>query len=510
MVLFSPSELSSGAPTAPLLRVSALSKAFGGVQALSGVDVAFYPGEIHVLAGENGSGKSTLLRILSGALEPDSGSLYLDEHQIEFRDVRAAMAVGVTRISQELSLASELSVAENIFMGHGRGPMVRIDRRGWEARSREILDTLGAQINPKATVGSLRPDERQLVEIARALSFSSRLVCLDEPTSSLDPHESEFLFTVMRNLADSGVAVLFISHRLPEMLLVGDRFTVLRDGKLVGVGDRSEVDHDWLITRMVGRDVTFRRASGSTNNRLLGQHPAPLLQIKGLSDQQGKIRSATFDVRPGEVVGLAGLVGSGKTELLELIAGVRTRESGTVLVEGVKVKPGIQGGIQAGIGFLPEDRKSLGIIPEMGTGNNIVLSMRSTPVPVQRRAERKAIQHWFTSLQIKGDPPRPINTLSGGNQQKAVLARVLNRNPMVLLLDEPTRGVDVGAKAEIYEIIAELASQRIAIILASSELPEILAVSTRVLVMHSGMVAADLPFQGLTEEKIIALATGMM
>ena len=510
MTAHSTQSLGSGATTAPLLSGSELTKAFGGVQALKQVDVALYSGEIHVLAGENGSGKSTLLRILSGALAPDSGSLHLDGEPIEFHDVRSAMKAGVTRISQELSLAPELSAAENIFMGHGKGPMNRIDRRSWESESAQILDTLGAKVDPRAKVGSLPPDQRQLVEIARALSFSSRLVCLDEPTSSLDTHESEFLFDVMRNLADSGVAVVFISHRLPEMLLVGDRFTVLRDGSLVGTGERGEVDHDWLITRMVGRDVTFRRASGRSDDASLRNDERPVLEIEALADTAGKVRPATFSVAAGEVVGLAGLVGAGKTELLELIAGTRPRESGSVAVNGEFVAPGITAAMAARIGFLPEDRKAQGIIPEMGTGNNIMLGPRSSLRPIERRDERTAIGEWFGGLRIKGSPQSPISALSGGNQQKAILARVLQRQPRILLLDEPTRGVDIGAKAEIYEIIAELASTGMSVILASSELPEILAVSTRVLVMHSGMVAADLPFQGLTEEKIIALATGMM
>ena len=509
MTAHSTQSLGSGATTAPLLSGSALAKAFGGVQALKQVDVALYSGEIHVLAGENGSGKSTLLRILSGALAPDSGALHLDGEPIEFHDVRSAMKAGVTRISQELSLAPELSAAENIFMGHGKGPLNRIDRRSWESESARILNTLGAKVDPRSRVGSLPPDQRQLVEIARALSFSSRLVCLDEPTSSLDTHESEFLFDVMRNLADSGVAVVFISHRLPEMLLVGDRFTVLRDGVLAGTGERETVDHDWLITRMVGRDVTFRRATGRSGDTV-STDDRPVLEVEALSDSAGKVRPATFSVAAGEVVGLAGLVGAGKTELLELIAGTRLRESGTVTVNGESVADGITAAMAARIGFLPEDRKGQGIIPEMGTGNNIMLGPRSSLRPIEWRDEKAAIDEWFGSLRIKGSPQSPISALSGGNQQKAILARVLQRRPRILLLDEPTRGVDIGAKAEIYEIIAELASNGMSVILASSELPEILAVSTRVLVMHSGMVAADLPFQGLTEEKIIALATGMM
>lgn len=501
---------SSGTESVPLLDGTSLSKAFGGVQALDNVDIAFHSGEIHVLAGENGSGKSTLLRILSGALAPDSGKLHLKGEPIEFRDVRAAMKVGVTRISQELSLAPDLSVAENIFMGHGRGPLNLINRHLWEEEAEKILDTLGAEVDPRDMVGGLRPDQRQLVEIARALSFSSSLVCLDEPTSSLDTHECEFLFQVMRGLANSGVAVVFISHRLPEMLQLGDRFTVLRDGKLAGTGVRHQVDHDWLITKMVGRDVTFKRAIANTDAETLSEKIAPVLEVRELSDLNRKIRSATFSVRPGEVVGLAGLVGSGKTELLELIAGVRDKASGSVTVHDIAATAGIRGAMRDGIGFLPEDRKAQGIIPEMGTGNNIMLGPRSTPFGIQRQREKIAVKKWFEALRIKGSPSMPINTLSGGNQQKAVLARVLERGPTVLLLDEPTRGVDIGAKAEIYEIIADLASQGMTIMLASSELPEILAVSTRVLVMHAGMVAADLPFQGLTEEKIIALATGMM
>ena len=498
--------LGSGASPAPLLSGTSISKAYGGVPALLDVSVSLYAGEVHVLAGENGSGKSTLLRILSGALKPDAGVIQLSGSPVEFGDVRSAMRVGVTRISQELSLAPDLSVAENIFMGHGKSPLNRIDRRSWEERSSEILETLGAHANPRTLVGGLPPDQRQLVEIARALSHTSKVLFLDEPTSSLDTQESDFLFDVMGRLAASGVALVFISHRLPEMLTMGDRFTVLRDGHVVGTGVRGDVDHEWLITRMVGREIRYQRA---------GAYAAPdgadaLIVAENVSDKAGKVRNATLCVGPGEVVGLAGLVGSGKTELLELLGGVRGLASGSLRIAGEDAPGDLRGLMRLGVGFVPEDRKGQGIVPEMSVAGNIALSPRASLLPVPRQAERKDVVSWFAALGIRGSASQPVATLSGGNQQKAVLARVLRRSPRVLLLDEPTRGVDIGAKADIYELVAKLSSEGVAVILASSELPEILAVSTRVIVMHAGGIAADLPFQGLTEEKIIAIATGMM
>ncbi len=490
----------------PLLSGVSLSKSFGGVHALDSVDIHLFAGEVHVLAGENGSGKSTLLKILSGALPPDQGEVILNGRKVILPDIRSAMRLGVTRISQELSLAPDLSVAENIFMGHGKGPLNTINRKVWEEDSSEILHGLGADIDPKKMVRDLMPDQSQLVEISRALSLSSRIMLLDEPTSSLDTQESEFLFQTMRNLAQSGVAVVFISHRMAEMLAVGDRFTVLRDGKLVATSLRSEIDHDWLINNMVGREISIRRFTDFPNQK----NNAPCLEVKDLRDASGKIKAANFTVNPGEIVGLAGLVGAGKTELLELIAGVRERGSGSVSVDGREIAGGVGKAISAGIGFVPEDRKKQGIVSNMTVRDNVMIGRPSGVRPIEKRKERKTFQKWSLSLNIKGSATMPLRALSGGNQQKTVIARVLKLSPRVLLLDEPTRGVDIGAKSEIYEIISTLASTGITIIVASSELPEILAVSTRVLVMNSGMIAADLPFEGLTEGKIISIATGMM
>ena len=487
------------------VHLKGIHKSFPGVRALRGVDMEIRPGEVHLLAGENGSGKSTLMRVLAGAERPDRGRVYLDGGPTNFRRVSDAWNRGIALVSQELSLAPHLPVAENIFLGH------RQTRRPWgiawrdtARRAEGVLDRLRADIDPRRRTGDLAIDQQQLVEIARALSSDARVLILDEPTSSLSPQEVARLFEVIRSLTAEGMAVVFITHRLSEMLAIGDQFTVLRDGFNVAHAPRRDVSENWLVRNMVGRELqqVAQRVHDLPNDTVL--------EIDGLGDRLGKFANVSFSVRAGEIVGLAGLAGAGRTELLEAIVGVRSRRAGQVSVTGNVVGDSPRAAREAGVVLVPDDRRSKALVMPMSVSENLFLTDTDWPLRFNHRGRQSGIaETWTRRLSIRLPTPQtPISLLSGGNQQKVIVARAMRGRPRVLLMDEPTRGVDIGAKADIYQLVMQFATEGSAVVLASSEIPELLLLCHRILVFHHGSLVAQLAGDSADEEQVVAAATG--
>jgi L-arabinose transport system ATP-binding protein len=482
-----------------------LRKAFGGVQALRGVDVEARAGEVLALVGENGAGKSTLLKILSGAYTPDSGELTIDGRPVRFASPRAAHAAGVRVIYQEPEIVPHVSVAENIYVGALPNRRHTFSSRTVEERARADLARYGFThaLSPGTLGEHLSPAQRQLVEIMRALIADVRVIAFDEPTSSLSDTEVEALFTLIRRLRDEGVAVLYVSHRLPEIFAIADRVTVLRDGAVVGTRATRQTDTDELVSMMVGRDLT------GMYSRKAHPHGDVVLSVRGLSSD--RVHDVSFEVHAGEVLGIAGLVGAGRSELAHAIVGNDPRTAGDIAVGGKAARiRSPRDAIRAGIGFVPEERKAQALLMERSVRDNTTLAVlpRISRMHVVRRGEERRIAREFARRLNVRTPSveHVVANLSGGNQQKVVLARWLASRPKVLILDEPTRGVDVGAKAEIYDAIDDLAADGLAIIVISSELPEILALSDRVLVMQAGRIAGELSREETSEERILHLA----
>jgi rhamnose transport system ATP-binding protein len=485
-----------------------ITKRFDAVRALQDVNFDLYPGEIHTIAGENGSGKSTLLKILAGVIKQDEGQVIVEGAATDFHDIRDAMSHGVTMVSQELSLVPNLSVAENIFLGGNqtRGKL-GIDWKDTENRALAFLKRLNLNVDPSTYVSSLAQHEQQLVEIARALASETKVLLLDEPTSSLAPNEVASLFKVIRQLKEEGVAIVLISHRMSEMLEISDRFTVLRDSKFIGTGVRSEVDENWLLERMVlNKPKKAIKMAKST------AAPELVMEVKGLTDRAAAFENISFNLFKGEIVGLAGLAGAGRTELVEAIVGLHPLQSGEVIINGKNVNRSTRATMNAGVVLVPDDRRLKSTIHDMSIRDNLLLSVHGRPQARRsKRKEEQTIAEWVSKFKIKmSSPDAPISSLSGGNQQKVVIARCLETKPQVLILDEATRGIDLGAKAEIYQILRELASAGLAILVVSSELSEIFEISDRVLVMHAGELAADLDRESITESDVILAATGAM
>ncbi len=494
---------------APVLEAREISKRFPGVVALERVSLDVFPGEILAVVGENGAGKSTLMKILSGALQPDEGAIFLDGRPVRFVNPRQALAHGIGIIYQELSVIDALSVGENVFLGRlpeRAGMPGTVDwPRLWRA-SAEVLQRVGAPFDPRTPVRELSVAQKQLVEIARALSQDVRVLILDEPTSSLSLQETERLFEILRGLRAQGVAIIYISHRLEEVFALADRVTVLRDGRVVGTLPISEATREGLIRMMVGRDLSayYREVRSSPG--------AARLEVRNLA-RSGVLHGVSLTVRAGEIVGLAGLVGSGRTELARCLFGVDPVDAGEILIDGNPVTiNNPQDAVRHGIVLVPEDRKLQGLVLILSVRENIALPvlhrLARFGFPSHRR-ERELAQSFVERLRIRTPSlEQRVLNLSGGNQQKVVLARALATQPKVLILDEPTRGIDVGAKAEVHALIAELAEAGMAILLISSELPEVLSMSHRVLVMSGGRIVAEFPREEATEERVLAAATG--
>lgn len=485
--------------------LSAVTKRFPGVVALDGVDLEVRAGRVHALVGENGAGKSTLLKIVAGAERPDAGSMTLEGRSVRFTAPRDALAAGITVIYQELSLVPQLGADANIFLGMEPGRHGVLDRRGASARAREALRALGADFDPAAPAGDLSVAEQQLVELARALARDARLIALDEPTAALSHVETERLFEQVRALCARGIAVVFVSHRLEEVRRLADEITVLRDGRRVFAGGAREVDDAGLIRHMVGRDVEYAR--------MLATRPPsaePALAVRGLG-RRGCFADVSLEVRPGEVLGLAGLVGAGRTEVARCIAGAETPDAGTMSLAGAPYRPASpREAIARGVVYLPEDRKTQGLVLGMRVRENVTLAMLAGFARhgvIRRGAERDAAARQTAAVELRPpDIEREAGTLSGGNQQKVVLAKWLLADAAVLLFDEPTRGVDVATKAELHRLIRNLAEAGRAVIVVSSELPEILALADRIVVMREGRVAGEIAAAQATAEGILALA----
>ncbi len=488
------------------LRMKGITKTFPGVRALSDVNFSVDYGRVHAIVGENGAGKSTLMKILGGVHLPTSGTTEIDGVEVRLRKPADAQRHGVRMVHQELNLVPDLTVAENVYLGRMPRKALFVDKAAMVRDTRAVLADIGASIDPRARVGDLTISQQQLVEIAKAYSASPRIIVLDEPTSSLSDHETTALLRILRRMRDSGIAIIYISHRLKEVLDIADEVTILRDGAMIETRPAAGITAAQMIQLMVGRDVT------NVFPKIPSQIGAPVLRVSDLSDGK-KFENISFEVRAGEILGLTGLVGAGRTEVARAIFGLAPMTSGTIEIHGKPVRIGSPAAaIKAGIAYVPEDRKGDGIIPEMVVRENVslpVLKSMSRFGRIRMRADRRLAAKYARDLSIMPpDPERKVSLLSGGNQQKAVIAKWLSAKPAVLILDEPTRGVDVGAKAEIHRIIGELVASGMAVVMISSEMPEVMGVCDRVVVMRDGLASAPLTRADLTEERIMAYATG--
>jgi rhamnose transport system ATP-binding protein len=491
-----------------MLNVAHLAKHFSGVRALTDASLDVRAGEIHALVGENGAGKSTLVRIVTGALAPDAGSVTYDGRTIDVFSPTAARSLGIAAIHQHPTLFPDLSVAENLALGlESAGAWSRIDWRARRERARDLLTRVGARIDVDREAASLSLPEQQLVEIARALGAQARLLILDEPTASLTPQEVDRLFALLAELRAAGTAIIYISHRLEELPRLADRVTVLRDGQTVGTREMASVANGELIRLMVGRDV---EAIFPKREVAIGD---PVLTLEGVTSHAAGVHNISFTIRRGEIVGLAGLVGAGRTELARVLFGLEPLDAGTIRLNGQPIRPrSPEDAIAEGIAYLPEDRRRHGVILDLGVDANLTLAALKAISKggfLDHRAETSIAGELVRKLGIKTAAlTTPVRNLSGGNQQKVALGRWLVQPPTVLMLDEPTQGVDVGAKSEIHRLIGELAAQGMAVLMISSELVEILGMSDRIVVMRNGGVAAAIARADATAESVMAAAFG--
>ncbi len=486
-----------------------IGKSFPGVRALSDVSLTLRAGEVLVLVGENGAGKSTLMRILAGALQADEGKIYVDGARVRIETPQEAQRLGIGMIYQEFTLVPQLTVPANISLGAEPTRAGFIDARASGARAQHVLHELGLELPFDVPVSRLSVGQQQLVEIAKALATSARIIVMDEPTAALADREIERLFTIVAHLRAAGTGIIYISHRMEELSRIADRVTVMRDGKVVITRDARDVSSDEIIGAMVGRrlDAHFPEVTEPPSD-------APIrLEVRSL-ERQGAVNGVSFSVRAGEIVGLAGLIGAGRTEILRAIAGADAADRGEVCVDGRLVRSGRVGeAIAAGIAFITEDRKAQGLVLGMTVRENVTLAHlrdfvdRDLLVDVAR--ERVATARMIDELQIKTPGTEElVRNLSGGTQQKVVIAKWLLGNACVFLLDEPTRGIDVGAKAEIYRLMLELTARGAAIVMVSSDLPEVLGMANRILVVRDGRIAAEFARANATPDRVIAVATG--
>ena len=491
----------------PLLEVRSVSKRFPGVRALHEVSLSLGRGEVLAVIGENGAGKSTLMKILAGVQTPDAGEILLEGRRVSITSVRDAARLGIALIHQELNLADNLDVAANIFLGREPGRFGLIDRRRTCEESVPVLQQVGLDVSPHTLVNRLAIGHQQMIEIAKALSAQARILIMDEPTSSLSQHETENLYRVVKDLRARGVSIVYISHRLGEVTELADRVVVLRDGENAGELRREEINHDNMVRLMVGRDIS------RLYNRPAQPAREAVLEVQGLRTAAHPQHELNFTVRAGEMVGLAGLVGAGRTEMLQTLFGIDPKRGGVIRVAGreLELRSPVDA-IDAGLALVPEDRKQQGVILEMAVRENLSLaSLRRSSRRgfLNRAAERTLVADAIRELRIKTpDENQLVQYLSGGNQQKIVLGKWLALKPRLLLLDEPTRGIDVGAKQEIYKLMEQLAETGVAILFVSSEMEEILRLSDRTLVLHEGRLTGELRRDELSEEAVMLLATG--
>ena len=482
-----------------------VAKSYGSVQALKGVNFDIHRGQVTTLFGENGAGKSTLMKILSGVIQPTGGDIILDGRPVVFSNANEARDRGISIIHQELSLAPNLSVRDNIFMGREiRGPL-GVDFAEEERQTRRLMAELEEEIDPLTPVEELRLGQQQIVEIARALSVDSRILIMDEPTSALSASEVEVLFKVIRDLTAKGVSIVYISHHLEEALTITDHAVVLRDGTMTAYAPRADIDLDWIVRNMVGENYDL----GSPPDSARGQ---VALSIRNLSvpDATGKdlVRDLSLDLRAGEILCIYGLMGAGRTELLETCAGRLQATGGEIVLEGQEISHlSIGERIARGLALVPEDRQRDGLVQTMSVGQNLSLASIRTftrGLFTSSRAERKLVDDSIRSVTVKtSGGSAPIGSLSGGNQQKVVIGKMLATKPRVILLDEPSRGIDIGAKAEVFRLLAEGARQGLAVLYSTSEVSECLSIAHRIVVMHKGRISAEFD-STVSKEKIMA------
>ena len=490
----------------PRAELSGISKRFAATQALDDVSLDLLPGEVHALVGENGAGKSTLVKIMAGVHQPDSGAIRLDGEAVQIHGPAHARALGIAVVHQEPRLFPDLTVAENVFIGHA--PSGRFGSIDWGATRRAaqaLFDELDVQFDVGAPVRGLSMADQQLIEIAKSLSVDARVLILDEPTASLSAHEVERLFAIVRRLRDRGVSVLFVSHRLDEVFILCDRATVFRDGRHVVTTPTKELTTADLVRHMVGRTVSlFPKVETPIGD--------VLLEVEGLT-RVGVFRDVGFSVRAGEIVGFAGLVGAGRTEVARVLFGIDQRDAGEIRLGGTPVSfASPSAAMHAGIAYLPEDRHQEGLVLDFSIAQNVTLPILPRLFPrllVNASRERAVAQDQTEQFNVRmTGVDQLVGALSGGNQQKVVLAKWLASGPTILILDEPTRGIDIGAKVEVHRIISELAASGLGIILISSDLPEVLAMSDRILVLHEGRITAEIPHDRATQERVMFAATG--
>lgn len=497
-----------------LLDMKDISKTFGSVQALKGVSLDLYAGEVLALMGENGAGKSTLMNILSGSLQPTEGEIYLKGEKVHVSDPITAKKLGIAKIHQELQIVPELSVVENIFLGRWKskaGPAV--DFKGMIEESRKYLEMLDVKVDPAKKLKDLRIGEQQLVEIAKAISLNSEIIVMDEPTSAISEKEAEKLFNIIRRLRSEGKGIIYITHRMEEIFKIADRLTVMRDGQYIGTVRAAETTKDEIIKMMVGRDMSEQYPKDPTEKGEVALEVKELSYTPPEGSFRRSLKNISLYVRHGEVLGIAGLAGAGRSEFFECLAGVHHGETeGHIYIEGKEVSIKTPSdAIKAGISFATEDRKGTGLVLSRSIGENMSLPLlkKFSPMFFMKTSEEKNIwQKQMETLRIKAPGAKTLaSSLSGGNQQKVVLAKWLMTEPKILLLDEPTRGIDVGAKAEIYQLINNLAKQGMAIIVVSSELPEVIGISDRIVTFCEGELTGEFLQKDATQEKLLESAT---
>lgn len=495
-------------PVGPVLSVQGATKSFGPLRALQEVSIDLYPGEVQALVGENGAGKSTLVKILAGAHRPDSGRILINGQDHVFHNTAQSRAAGIAVIFQEPLLFPDFSVAENIFMcRQPLRPGRRVDTRRMRREALAIFESLGVTLNPDRLAEGLSIADQQITEIAKAVLAEARVMVMDEPTAALTTSEVQRLFGVVESLRKRGSSVLFISHRLEEVFAISQRITIMRDGRHVLTKPTAELDEQAVIQAMVGREL------GTLFPEKTGRAGDVVLAVEHLT-RSGVFSDISFEVRSGEIVALAGLAGSGRSEVVRAVFGIDHRDGGRVVVNGRELPPGMPtAAMAAGIGFLPEDRRRQGVLMNMSIERNIALPSLAQVAShhlVPRGAERRFASEWVTRLQLKyGRMTHPVATLSGGNQQKVALAKWLARHPSILIVDEPTHGIDVGTKAEVHRFLAELAAQGVAVLMISSEMPEVLGMADRVIVLFEGRVSATFDRDELSQEVLVRAASGL-
>lgn len=490
-----------------LLRMQHISKTYPGVQALNDVSLQLERGEVLALAGENGAGKSTLMKILSGTVTPTSGQILIDGKEVQFSNPKQAMDAGISIMYQELNYLNNLSIAENIFVGRlpQTGPLNKIDYDQLRKDTEAVLQKVNLLHDPMTLVSELSVAEKQLVEIAKAISKNIRILIMDEPTSALNEEETQNLFRIIRELSDSGIAIIYISHRMEEIFAISHRTMVMRDGQYVGDVKTSETTKDELVRMMVGRDIG---SMFPTRDVEIGD---VLMRVENVSVK--KVRDVSFELREGEVLGIFGLMGAGRTELVESLFGVHPLTGGSIEIKGKKVSINSpEEAIRNGVAYVPSERKQDGLILSHSVKNNITLANLKSYIKgfsISQAGEVDSVKHWIQKLGIKSAlPDIPVETLSGGNQQKVVIAKWLDTNPQILILNEPTRGVDVGAKVEIYNLLEMLCKQKIGVIMISSELPEIMSIADRIIVIHEGKFMGECKKEDISQERLLSMAIG--